>query len=424
MIEQSRPPFSDRFLERNLVVAAWTVGVLCLGTSLVPVINGPQGYDTAPLTSAVHALFAGGDVYTGKGAGDFLYPPSALLFLLPLGALSIAWAGRLFFLVDLATVLAATAMLLHLFGLRWRGIAGAIALLALGLAWPVTFTLDAGNVNGPVLLGLAAFLLAATRQRWTLAAVCLGLTLALKPILAPVLLVVALYRRWQALAIAVAVPVLLSVPLLLAAPATRAFFHTTVPLLLHGQNAQIQEASIALRSAAARLAVPDAAIRAAEIAVLVLTLWLLWQRRRGSAIEPRSLVELTTIALVGGFLLSSFSFSHYGIFVLPFAISLFDRSSPHRHWLTAACVFCIGLRQGWGLNQLPHRVDEVLAQRFTLALLALLLAFWLGIKRETLQLSGRRTTSDAGPEPVLPAPTDPLSSTPLAEPRRGRTLRR
>lgn len=96
--------------------AAWTIGVLSFGTSLVPVVNGSQGYDTAPLTIAVHALLQGGHVYTAKGAGDFLYPPSALLLLLPLGAVGIGWAGRLFFVVDLATVPAATAVLLHVFG--------------------------------------------------------------------------------------------------------------------------------------------------------------------------------------------------------------------------------------------------------------------------------------------------------------------
>jgi arabinofuranan 3-O-arabinosyltransferase len=369
---------------RATLTAAWTVGILSLGTSLVPIVNGRQGYDTAPLTTAVHALFNGGQVYTGKGAGDFLYPPSALLLLLPLGALGLAWAGRLFFLVDLATVLAATGLLLHLFGLRWRGLAGAIAVFGLGLALPFTFTLDAGNVNGPVLLGLAGFLLAAARKRWILAGVCLGLTLALKPILIPVLLVVVLYRRWETLATAVAIPVVLSAPLLLAVASTRAFFHTTVPLLFHGQNAQIQDASVALRSAAARLAVPDAVTRSAEIVVLLVTLALLWRRRRGSTLEPRRLVELTTIALVGGFLLSTFAFSHYGIFLLPFAISLAERSSPHRHWLTVGALYCIATGQGWGLRHLPQRVNDVLAERFTLALLALLLAFWLGVRREAV----------------------------------------
>jgi hypothetical protein len=80
--------------------------------------------------------------------------------------------------------------------------------------------------------------------------------------------------------------------------------------------------------------------------------------------------------------------------------------------LAAAALFCIGTRQGWGLNHLPHRVNEILAQRFTLALLVLLLVFWIGIRRETLQLSAPRTTADAGPEPILVAPTHPRSSSP------------
>jgi arabinofuranan 3-O-arabinosyltransferase len=384
-----------------------------MGTNLVPVVNGSQGYDTAPLTKAVHALLDGGQVYTGRGAGDFLYPPSALLLLLPLGWLGIAWAGRLFFVVDLATILCAAAVLLHLFGLRWRGLAGAITLFGLSLSYPVIFTIDAGNVNGPVLLGLGGFLLGAARRRWLAAGVCLGLTLALKPILAPALLVVVLYRRWRTLALALGIPVGLSAAVLLAAPGTRSFFHTTLPLLLHGQNAEIQEASIALRSAADRLSVPDLVTYVVEVVVALITIALLWRRWRGSPTEPRRLVELTTIALVGGFLLSTFAFRHYGVFLLPFAISLAVRSSPHRHWLTAGALFCIATSQGWGLDRLPERVNDVLAERFTLALLLLLLAFWLGIRRETLEPSAPVAARDAAPEPVVVAPTDPLGSTPV-----------
>jgi arabinofuranan 3-O-arabinosyltransferase len=387
-------PVTRPYVTRTSLTAAWTIAVLSMGTNLVPVVNGSQGYDTAPLTKAVHAFLNGGQVYTGKGAGDFLYPPSALLLILPLGALGIAWAGRLFFLVDLATILCAAGLLLNVFGFRWRGPAGAITLFGLSLAWPVIFTLDAGNVNGPVLLGLAGFLLATVRGRWLAAGACLGLTLALKPILAPVLLVVALYRRWKTLGIAVGIPAGLSALVILAVPSTRSFFHTTLPLLLHGQNAQIQEASIALRGAAARLSVPDPATHVIEAVVALITLALLWRRWRGSPIEPRRVVELTTIALVGGFLLSTFAFKHYGIFLLPFAISLADRSSPHRHWLTAGALFCIATRQGWGLNRLPHRVDEILAERFTLALLVLLLVFWLGIRREALQPSAPQRAPD------------------------------
>jgi arabinofuranan 3-O-arabinosyltransferase len=381
-------------LERSVLVGAWTFAALSFATSLVPVVNGSQGYDTAPLTTAVHALLNGHQVYTSEGAGDFLYPPSGLLLLLPLGAVGIKWAGRLFFVVDAVAVLAATAIVLQLFGLRWRGMAGAIALFGLSLAWPVIYTLDAGNVNGPILLGLAIFLLAADRARWVAAGLCLGFTLALKPILAPVLIVVALYRRWPALVAALAVPVVLSAPLLAFVPATRGFFDTTLPLLVHGQNTQIQEASVSLQSAGMRLSVPTALLRTAELGVLALTLWLVWRRIRGIPDEPSRLVESTSIVLVGSFLLSSFTFPHYGVFLLPFAVSVVARPSPLLHWLTLAALFCIGARQSWKLDILPHGVNRLLAERFTFALLALLVSFWIADRRETTPdaLGGARRT--------------------------------
>jgi arabinofuranan 3-O-arabinosyltransferase len=368
---------------RGVLGAAWTFAVLSFATSLVPIVNGGQGYDTAPLTVAVHRLLHGHDVYSAAGAGDFLYPPSALLLLLPLGAVGMAWAGRLFFVVDVASVLAATAIVLGLFGLRWRGLAGAIALFGLSLAWPVIYTLDAGNVNGPILLGLALFLRGANRGHWVSAGLWLGLTLALKPILAPVVIVPVLYRRWRAALLAVAVPLILSAPLLALVPATRGFFDTTLPLLVHGQNDQIQAASIAFHSAAARLGVPTPVSRGIEICLLGLTLWLLWRRMHASEDEPARLVESTTILLVGSFLLSSFAFAHYGVFLLPFAVSIVARPSPHRHWLTLAALFSIGSRRSWKIDFLPDRVNEVAGERFTIALLALLVSFWLAGQEKT-----------------------------------------
>jgi hypothetical protein len=117
----SAPPYYGAVRARP-ITSGWALGLLSFGTSLVPIVNGEQGYDPAPLWHAVRALLEGGTVYTEKGAGDLLYPPSAVLILLPLGTVSLPWVGRLFFVVDLATILAATAILLNVFGLRWRGL--------------------------------------------------------------------------------------------------------------------------------------------------------------------------------------------------------------------------------------------------------------------------------------------------------------
>jgi arabinofuranan 3-O-arabinosyltransferase len=376
-------PYHGAMKARSLTGGLWALGFLSLGTSLVPIVNGEQGYDTAPLWRAVRALLTGGTVYTEKGAGDFLYPPSALAMLSPLGALSLPWAGRVFFVVDLATILVATAILLNVFGLQWRGLPGAIALLAISLAWPVLFTLDAGNVNGPLVLGLALFLSAASRGRWSTAGIWFGLTLALKPLLAPLLIVLMLYRRWKAIAIAIAVPVCLSGLVVLAAPTTRHFFDRTLPLLFRGQNQEIQDVSIAIASVAERLSIPDPVTTAMRFAVLLITGVLLWRRWRSPDIaEPRRLVELCSIALVGAFLTSTFAFPHYGIFLLPLAVSITDPFSPHRDWLTWGALFCVASPIGWQLDLLPERMNDVLAERFTFALVLLLVCFSLALRRQ------------------------------------------
>ena len=367
---------------RQLTLALWTLAILSLGTSLVPILDGEQGYDTVPLWNAVRALLEGGDVYTARGSGDFLYPPSALLLLLPLGFLGLPWAGRTFFFVDLLAILAAAALLLDLFGLRWRGVTGALAVLVLSLTWPVLLTLEAGNANGPILLGLAGFIYAASRSSWVLAGVSLGFALALKPVLAPLILILVLYRRWDALAPAIGIPAGLSAVVMLVSPETREYLDITVPLLFEGQNASVQRNSIALESVLDRFAVPYAIAQGLKVAVLAATIALVWRRWRRDDAEPRRLVEIVSLVLVGAFLLSSFAFVHYGVFLIPLAVSLADPSSPHRNWLMFGALFVVAAREAWQLDLLPDDVNRVLIERFTFGLLLMLVAFWLALRDE------------------------------------------
>jgi len=395
--------YDEKMRRGDLTSALWVLGGLTFATSLVRTVEG-QGYDTVPLWVAVHAVLEGGEVYTEQGAGDFLYPPSALGLLLPLGAFDLAWANRLFYVVDLAAILAATAMLLKHFGYRWRGSAGAVALLGLSLADPVLFTLNAGNVNGPVLLGLAGMLVAARRPSWLVAGSALGATLALKPILAPLLVVLLLYRQWASAVVAVATPVALSVPVLLAAPETRDFFGTTIPLLVRGQDARIQDVSSSLPGMLERWSLPSVFSPLAQAAVVFITAFLLWRRFRIGSREPRLVVELCAILLVGSFLASSFTFTHYGLFLLPFAVSATVPSSPHVHWLTWGALFCVGGPVGWNLRFLPGSVNDVLAERFTLGLLMLLGAFWLALRFEKHVATRARPQLDSTADDVALAP--------------------
>jgi hypothetical protein len=226
------------------------------------------------------------------------------------------------------------------------------------------------------------FLLAVERRHWTGAGVSLGLTLALKPILAPLLIVIALYRHWRMLLVALAIPGLLCGLVVLAAPQARDFFGKTLPLLFHGQNQEIQDVSISLKSMAERISIPDPIAAGVQLLILAFTLVLLWRRWHGDQTEPRRLVELSSIALVGTFLASSFAFPHYGIFLLPLAVSITDPYSAHRDWITWGALFCIATPIGWQLDLLPDAANDVLAERFTLALLLLLGCFWMALRRQ------------------------------------------
>ena len=83
---------------RPITTAFWVVGALSLGTSLVPIVSRATIRTLAARSPGASRRRDG--LYE-KGAGDLLYPPSALLMLLPLGAFTLNWAGRLYFVVDI-----------------------------------------------------------------------------------------------------------------------------------------------------------------------------------------------------------------------------------------------------------------------------------------------------------------------------------
>ena len=128
----------------------------------------------------------------------------------PLGLLHLRAAIVAFSLVDIVAILIAGALILRTFDLPLRSLPGAITLFVLMASMPVQTTLFNGNVNGLIVLLFSGCLALGARQRWARTAICLGASLAIKPIVLPFLLVPVLFRRWRALFISVAVPVALS----------------------------------------------------------------------------------------------------------------------------------------------------------------------------------------------------------------------
>src|ERR1700694_6322625 len=127
----------------------------------------------------------------------------------PFGYLPIEASRFWFIFFNTVSIVIAAYLLLRLFNFTLSSVAAPALLLAMFCTETVTNTLVFTNINGCILLLEVLFL------RWLLdgkvshqwwAGVAIGLTLVVKPVLAPLLLLPLLNRQWRALVAALVGP--------------------------------------------------------------------------------------------------------------------------------------------------------------------------------------------------------------------------
>src|ERR687897_1054724 len=146
---------------------------------------------------SARAMLEGQSIYdTGVDLVN-LNPPLWTVLISPLGLLEPITAYRVFVLVSLAVVVGYLAWTVEELRLRpgWT-VMGAVLLL---LSSPLLATLALGQVYPVLALGLVAAWVADRRDRQEISGAALGLVVALKPVLLPVLLWPLARRRWKAL---------------------------------------------------------------------------------------------------------------------------------------------------------------------------------------------------------------------------------
>ena len=149
---------------------------------------------------SARALLEGGDIYDTGVRLVNLNPPVWTVLISPLGLMEAIDAYRLFVLLCVLVVLgylAWTAEELRL-GPGWAVVGGGLLLLSS----PLISTLALGQVYPVLALGLVAAWILDRREDQRLSGAALGLVVALKPSLAPVLLWPLVRRRWGAFAAA------------------------------------------------------------------------------------------------------------------------------------------------------------------------------------------------------------------------------
>jgi alpha-1,2-mannosyltransferase len=197
---------------RDAIVATAAVWVLALALWLdVRFMGGILGRISTD-TMAVHgdfdtfwrsarAFWEGKDVYATGADLENLNPPFWVLLISPLGLLEPLVAYRCFVLITLFVTVGYLAWVAGELRLRpaWA-VVGAVMLL---LSSPLLATLGLGQIYPFLALGLVGAWISNRRGRDRVSGVALGLVVALKPSLAPVLLWPLVRRRWGTIGAAV-----------------------------------------------------------------------------------------------------------------------------------------------------------------------------------------------------------------------------
>jgi arabinofuranan 3-O-arabinosyltransferase len=328
--------------------ALWPAAILTvLHRGIVLTTNGNVTDDFKPVYRAALNFRQGWDIYNEHFDyvdPHYLYPPGGTLLMAPFGYLPFAPSRYLFILINIVAILVAWYLLLRLFNYTLSSVAAPALLLAMFCTETVTNTLVFTNINGCILLLEVLFL------RWLLdgsetnrvghqwwAGLAIGLTLVVKPVLAPLLLLPLLNRQWRALVPAVVVPVAFNLAALPLISDPMDFFTRTVPYFLSTRdyfNSSIEGNGV-------YYGLPTWLIvflRLLFTALAIGALWLLNRYYRTR--DPRFWFSTSTgVLLLWSFLVLSLSQGYYSMMLFPFLMTVVLPNSLIRSWPAWLAVY-------------------------------------------------------------------------------------
>lgn len=194
--------------------------------------------DFLPVRHASQDLLDGRSVYSDH---RFVYPPTAAVVLLPAALGSTSVAAAAWVVICILMLAAAVVMIARRAAPEQRVWVGALASVVLFGGPLFTDSMIVGNLSILLAPFAAGVVIAFHRDQWARGCALLAATLLVKPLLAPLLLVPAVHRRWRALGAAAVPTAALLAGAVLLVPGGHEFFAVlrfcASGTDLHGANA-------------------------------------------------------------------------------------------------------------------------------------------------------------------------------------------
>ncbi|MFZ2175105.1 MAG: glycosyltransferase 87 family protein [Rhodococcus sp. (in: high G+C Gram-positive bacteria)] len=416
-------PRTGRSANEVINFALWPIAVMTvLHRVVVKAVNGYITDDFRPVYNAALAFLNGRPVYGANFDSvdpHYLYPPSGTLLMAPIAVIDPEKSRWLFIAANAIAIIIALYLLLRLFDLGVNSIAAPILLFATFSSETVTNTLVFTNINGLVLLGEIAFLYLLMKRKDLWSGVAIGLTFAVKPILAPLLLLPLVRGQWKVFVTAVGIPLILTAVAWPLSADPMDFIHHTVPYLMESRD----YFNSAIVGNGKYYGLPTAlvwSLRGAFLVLVATSLWLLYRYYRHD--ELFYVVTTSGVLLTASWLLGSLGQMYYSMMLFPLLMSVVLKNSVMRNWPAWLAVYGFMSYDSWLSSRFAEagRTAEYMKTTLGWSLLLIVIFGVLTVRYLTARKEGRL---DQGIDPAFllepreqaPETASPRSAEPEAE---------
>ncbi|MDL9936408.1 glycosyltransferase family 87 protein [Gordonia sp. ABSL1-1] len=321
-------------VQRIIPMILWPLSIMMVfQRSVILGVNGSRTDDFRPVYDAAFAFLNRLPVY-GENldtvSPHYLYPPSGTLLMSPVAVIDFERARWLFIAVSVIALVVSAYLLTRMFGYSVTSWVMPAVLFFFFSTETVANTLIFTNFNAFVLLGMLAFMLLLIKRYDLWAGAAIGLTIAVKPVLAPLLLLALLNRQWKVLITGIGIPAALMVVAWPLSVDAKKFLTDTTPYLSEARD--YYNSSIPGNGAYFGVA-PWLVIllRVAFVAMAVFSLWFLYRYYRTTN-ELLWLSASSGVLLGTTFLVGALGQGYYSMLLFPLLMTVVLPGSPVRNW--------------------------------------------------------------------------------------------